>query len=85
MFFDFVMLPTFLPAAAAVPASSALIIIPHVSEVKGSVYDMLHANKQKSMNIIGPVSSSARPSRCPAVGSPFLNALSTAVKANRAD
>lgn len=85
MFFDFVMLPTFLPAATALPTSSALIIILHVSEVKGSVYDVLHANKQKSMNIIDPVSSSASPSRCPTVGAFFLNVLSTAVKANRAD
>lgn len=58
MFFDFVMLPTFLAGTAALPKSCALIIILHVSEVKGSDYDVLHANKQKSMNIIDPVSSS---------------------------
>lgn len=58
MFFDFVMLPTFSAATAALPKSCALILILHVSEVKGSDYDVLHANKQKSMNIIDPVSSS---------------------------
>lgn len=64
MFFDFVMLPTFLAGIAALPKFSALIIILHVSEVKGSDYDVLHANKQKSMNIIDPVSSSHSALRC---------------------